>query len=346
MKTIKKIIFLAITIFIVCCLGFQALAFEPFDPNLKDGIDVSRWQGEIDFEQVYNSGVEVVYIRSSLGETTDIFFHQNYENARAAGLSIGFYHAVTARNVQEARIQARYFASVIADTQPNCMPAMNFELFTNLSNSEINAISEAFMETLQQESGLKAVLYTNTYTATNILSRELTKYPLWIAQYGPPAPGPNGKWDVWVGWQYSDSGSVPGISGAVDLDYYTKDIFLKDTPDPPDPPAPDYVYYTVRTGDTLSGIAQRYRTTVASIVSLNHIANPDLIYTGEVLKILPGDTPDPPAPDYVYYTVRTGDTLSGIAQRYHTTVAGIVSLNHIANPDLIYTGEVLKILPG
>ncbi|MFZ0546650.1 MAG: LysM peptidoglycan-binding domain-containing protein [Candidatus Promineifilaceae bacterium] len=110
--------------------------------------------------------------------------------------------------------------------------------------------------------------------------------------------------------------------------------------------------YTVQAGDTLTNIAQRFGTTVAELVALNNIANPNLIYVGQVLQLpggSTGGTPPPPPPPPTggggTYTVQSGDTLSSIAVRFGTTVAELVALNNISNPNLIYVGQVLQ-LPG
>ena len=95
--------------------------------------------------------------------------------------------------------------------------------------------------------------------------------------------------------------------------------------------------YVVQAGDTLSGIAARFGTTVAELVSLNNISNPNLIYVGQVLKIqLSGNSSRT-------YTVQAGDTLSSIAARFGTTVANLVALNNISDPNLIYVGQVLYV---
>ena len=85
----------------IAALVFAALvparAIPPSGGRQYRGIDISEFQGEIDFEEVRRSGIEAVYIRVGAGEYTDEYFAENYERAKAAGLKIGFYHYVTAR---------------------------------------------------------------------------------------------------------------------------------------------------------------------------------------------------------------------------------------------------------
>ena len=96
--------------------------------------------------------------------------------------------------------------------------------------------------------------------------------------------------------------------------------------------------YIVKAGDTLSGIASKYNTTVDKLVSINGISNPNLISVGQVLK-LKGEL----STGNKTYTVVAGDNLSSIANRFNTTVERICSLNGISNPNLIYAGQVLKL---
>jgi LysM repeat protein len=107
---------------------------------------------------------------------------------------------------------------------------------------------------------------------------------------------------------------------------------------------------TVQPGDTLSAIAVRYRTTVAALVAANGITDPNRILAGAVLQV-PSTAAPPPvaaaatAPTGATVVVRPGDSLISIAARYHTTVAALVALNHIANPNLVFAGAQLM-LPG
>lgn len=111
-------------------------------------------------------------------------------------------------------------------------------------------------------------------------------------------------------------------------------------------------YYTVQSGDTLSGIAVEYNTTTATLTSLNNLSNPNLIYVGQVLKVAGSSTSvststssssASQATTSGTYTVKAGDTLSSIASSYNTTTAALASANSISNANLIYVGQVLKV---
>ena len=256
-----------------------SLAFGPSSSIIYQGIDVSSWQGSIDFAQVRNAGIDIVYMKSSEGRSyIDPYFERNYQNAKANGLKVGFYHYVTARTVEQAREQANFFASVISGKEPDCRLAMDFESFGNLSVNQINEISKVFLETLQNATNKEVLIYSNSYSARTIFSRDLAIYPLWVANYGVSEPGGNDKWATWVGWQYTSTGRVAGISGNVDRNQFTDGVLLSNIspiPTPETPSTPEQptetgtIVYTVKSGDTLSSIARNYGTTVYRIVSLN-----------------------------------------------------------------------------
>ncbi len=99
--------------------------------------------------------------------------------------------------------------------------------------------------------------------------------------------------------------------------------------------------YVVKSGDTLGKIAKKYGTTVAKLASLNGIKNVNKIYVGEKIKV--SSTATASASTDKYYTVKAGDTVSGIAAKYKTTIAKIKSLNKLANVNRIYVGDKLRV---
>ena len=401
---IKRRLTVAAAVLLACiaALVFAALvparAIPPSGGRQYRGIDISEFQGEIDFEEVRRSGIEAVYIRVGAGEYTDEYFAENYERAKAAGLKIGFYHYVTARSVDEGRRQARFFASLAAGREPDMRLAMDFEYFGSLSVSQINAISEAYLDELTALTKREAVIYSDLSNARNIFSRALAeKYPLWAAQYGADEPSANGKWREWVGFQYTDEGRVGGIYGNVDRNIFTEGIFLSDSWRIDGEKRTTVRARTrtltvyVRAGDTLWAIAREYGTTVEAIARENRIVDPNRIFAGERLRItLPargsgeeiynvrrGDTPISIAGKFgvtlsaledrnglergetiyagdklsipgagmsgEFYVVRPGDTLFYISRRTGVPIRTLVGINRIKDPDLIYAGEHLKL---
>ena len=342
----------AVLLACIAALVFAALvparAIPPSGGRQYRGIDISEFQGEIDFEEVRRSGIEAVYIRVGAGEYTDEYFAENYERAKAAGLKIGFYHYVTARSVDEGRRQARFFASLAAGREPDMRLAMDFEYFGSLSVSQINAISEAYLDELTALTRREAVIYSDLSNARNIFSRALAeKYPLWAAQYGADEPSANGKWREWVGFQYTDEGRVGGIYGNVDRNIFTEGIFLSDSGRIDGEKRTSVRARTrtltvyVRAGDTLWAIAREYGTTVEAIARENRIVDPNRIFAGERLRItLPAR-----GSGEEIYTVRRGDTTISIAGKFGVTLSALEDRNGLERGETIYAGDKLSI-PG
>ncbi len=356
MKNIKKMIisFLVIVTMPMYILIAPVYAFGPSSSNIYDGIDVSGWQGNIDYSEVASSGIEIVYMKASEGTSfVDPYFNQNYTNAKANGLKVGFYHYLTARSNSEAVAQANFFVSTISGMIPDCRLAMDFESFGSLSTEEINEIGLTFMQTVESLSGKKMVIYSDTSNASNIFGGGLTNYPLWVAQYEVEEPTPNGNWDSWVGWQYTDAGEISGINGYVDRDRFTDGILLNENSEVPlpdntnKPSAGGTTTITIQRGQTLSGIALEYNTTVQILVELNNIANPNLIYAGSTLIVPSGessiDTDGNSTSGQTIYVVQRGDTLNKIAAEFGTTARAIAMENNIRNINLIYVGQRLII---
>lgn len=321
------------------------------------GIDVSNYQGSIDFTEVKESGIQIVYILASQGNYfTDSYLKEFYNGATDNGLLVGFYHFFDPSVSVDS--QAQYFVDTISGLTSDCRLVLDLEETKGVGAAELSQLAVEFLETVKSLSGKDVAIYTYTSFANSDIESGygLENYPLWIAEYGVDAPASNSIWgSAYSAWQYSDSGSVSGISGDCDMDIFASDMLLSShSAIPSDNEGKSektgkYIYYTVVSGDTLSQIAADYNTTVSTLVSLNGISNPNLIYVGEVIKIpvlhtvTVKSSTSTSTTGVITYTVKSGDTLSAIALKFGTTVNSIVALNNISNPNLIYPGEVLTI---
>ena len=356
-KIQKSILCLIIIFTFIFWINMDSVfAITPVSNLEYQGIDVSHWQGYIDYSEVRRSGIEVVYIKSSQGTNIkDAYFDINYENAKANGLKVGFYHFLTATNTEEAEQEARFFASVISGKMPDCKLVMDYETFGGVGVQESNEIAQVFLETTRRLTNKDIIIYSDLSNSQSRFSSELAEnYELWLAYYSGEERlrEIETRWNNYIGLQYSDRGRINGISGAVDLDRFSEEIFLDETSEVPITENPtgtintETITYTVQKGDTLWAIARRYGTTSGEIAEINNISNPNLIYPGQELRIPTNSTTEGEetrGTGDIIYTVQRGDTLSKIAREYNVTVAHIVELNDITNPNLIYPGEKLRI---
>ena len=358
-KVLIKLTFFSIVFAFLVFMNVQFIfAITPISSKDYEGIDVSNWQGYINYSQVKADGIDIVYIKASQGTNyKDPYFDVNYENAKNNDLKVGFYHFLTATSAKDAEDEARFFASVISNKIPDCKLVLDYEVFGGVNPTEINEIANVFLETTKRLTNKDVMIYSDLYNSRSVFSGTLAeKYPLWIADYTSMESLDNSKsnWEKWSGWQYTSNGIVSGINGYVDRSIYTEEVFLDERNEIPVTDNPNgkntentkTIYYTVKSGDTLKKISLEYGTTVNEITMLNEISNPNLIYPNQVLKILENSTihgNEERGTGSIIYTVKRGDTLSQIAKAYDVTINHIVKMNNIKNPNLIYPGEKLRI---
>lgn len=348
MRKLWKRLFLFLIVISIILVSTQVQAFPPSSATTYDGIDVSEWQGEINWGEVAKAGIKVAYIRASEGNNyIDPYAISNFNGAKANGIKTGFYHYLTARTVEEAREEAEFFVSNIKGLEVDCKLAMDFEYFGDLSINQINEISRAFLEEVKNLSGKEVIIYSDAYNALRTFSAELAEeYPIWVADYGVQEPG-NGNWNTWEGFQYTDEGLIAGINGYVDRDYFTEEIFLTDTTEIPRDTTPERNTKTetivIQRGDTLSQIAAEYGTSYQYLAKINKIENPNLIYVNQKLIVPVLETNRINDTSHQLYIVQKGNTLTQISQEYGVSIEDIVRLNDIQNPNLIYVGEILRI---
>lgn len=311
------------------------------------GIDISNHNGTIDFNKVKSSGINFVLIRSSWGWfNEDTMFRANVNGCEAVGLPYGLYHYSYARNLNEAKIEADGLIRLAKSCNPSYPLIIDMEDADDWKRDNGNPSNDMYVQICEyickkiEEAGFYAMIYANKDWFTNRLNdRRLDRFDKWLAHVYIPAPS----MDCGI-WQYTFKGKVNGISGDVDMNYAYKDYpsLTKNKPtttvsQPVTNINVNASIYTVKAGDTLSAIASKYGTTYQELARINNIANPNKIYVGQVIKLKGNSVSNKT------YTVKAGDNLTKIAQKYGTTVDSLVSKNGIKNPNLIYVGQVLKI---
>lgn len=344
-KTLRIILLFLILNISICTYIY---ALSPQDELIYEGIDVSNWQGNINFTQVKDSGIEIVYIKASEGTNfIDPYFESNYTNAKANSLKVGFYHYLTATSVYDAQRQADFFASVIAGKEVDCKLAMDYEQFFGESKNEINQIAIEFMKRVKQITGKDVIVYSDLNNVINTFGDDVANEgKLWLAYYSNTQNLINvgSSWDTYIGIQYTSTGEVSGISGNVDRDRFSKEILMADSQEEEDTSDKKIINYVVKAGDTLSKIAMSYGTTVSEIARINNMQNVNLIFPGQILKIMV-NTQDEQENNttQISYVIKKGDTLWGISKQFGVSVQNIVSWNNIKNPNLIYIGNTINI---
>lgn len=185
------------------------------------GIDVSVWQGDIDWKAVAADDVGFAVIRAGYGmyeSQTDSFFEKNYTNAKAAGLDVGAYWYSYAKTPEEAVKEAEVFCKVIEGCRFEYPLYVNIEesVVSGLSNDEVKAIADAFCSYVESKGYFIGIMGSVELMNSRFDDSVFKKYAVWISQFGVPAPAFSRFYGM---WQYSASGAVSGISGAVDCNY-------------------------------------------------------------------------------------------------------------------------------
>ncbi|MDE6744692.1 MAG: glycoside hydrolase family 25 protein [Lachnospiraceae bacterium] len=199
--------------------------------SARKGIDVSQHQGDIDWEQVAASGVELAIIRAGIrgygtgALVTDEYFERNMEGAAANGIDIGVYFFTQAITVEEALEEAQYVLELIAPydiTYPIVIDVENPNASARanaLTQAQRTEIVSAFCDAIA-EAGYTPMIYGGVYSLFGMLDIEqINHYKIWFAFYNDYIYYP---YQMQM-WQYTDKGSIPGIEGAVDLNLWFLD---------------------------------------------------------------------------------------------------------------------------
>ena len=260
------------------------------------GIDVSKWNGNINWDKVKSAGINFAIVREGYGKRdprqVDKKFKDNINGAKSVGIHTSVYHYSYADSVEDAINEARFCLENIEGFKleyPIIIDVEDKEQL-KLNNRQRTDIVKAFCSEIEKH-GYYAMFYCNLNWLNNYLLKDelLPKYDLWLAQWNIDKPS------CTCGiWQHSSTGKIDGIDGNVDLDVSYKNYpeimkskglngFSKSN----NLENKNYFNHTVKKGDTLWAIAQRYLGSgykYKEIKDLNAL-NSDMIYPGQTLKI-------------------------------------------------------------
>lgn len=190
------------------------------------GIDVSKWNGRIDWKKVKKAGIDFCIIRTGYSKTVDYKFKYNIEQAIDNGLQIGVYHFSYATTNAKAKEEAEFCLKLIKPYRKYITLGVWFDYeYDSVSYSRrygvyptkksVTSLAKTFCSTVEKN-GYSTGIYTNLDFSSNYFTKEvLNKYPTWIAVWGKM--NYHGKY---VMWQYTDSGRVDGIHGKVDMNIF------------------------------------------------------------------------------------------------------------------------------
>ena len=305
-----------------------------------EGLTINEFSAGYNLQLAKSQGIDAAMLRATAGSNyTDLHFPVTVKRVQEAGMRLGFYHYLIANDASEARAQAQFFASAIEGYEYDLRPAMLFEMFGDLNRSQANAVALAFLSEVERLTGVTPVVYTDAEMANNLWSSTIaSRYPLWII-YEQEATNPDldSPWTSWVGWQYRRVSGADCLVVSIPVSKFTSGMLANEGA----ASERKLICLTVAPGDTLSGIARLFGSTVNEIVQLNRIANPNLIFPGQQLYIWVDQAVPYPCCDN--YTVRQGDTLSAIGSRFGVDWRRLASINEISNPDFIVPGQVIKL---
>ncbi len=186
--------------------------------NNLQGIDVSNWNPNTNWAQVQSSGISFAFIKCTEGVTwTNKEFANDWTNSKANGVIRGAYHFFHPHDDPIA--QAKFFLSTLGALISGDMPpVMDWETHELSIQEEINN-GLLFLQYIQNTTGIVPIIYAGGYYINELGNPvSLSQYPLWLAQYGVTIPKVPQPWTQYNIWQYSESGTVPGVSGQCDLD--------------------------------------------------------------------------------------------------------------------------------
>lgn len=188
------------------------------------GIDVSYHQDTIQWPRVRKAGIRFAFIRVSDGTTfEDPLFRKNWDGAKAARIARGAYQFF--RPEESAIAQADLLIAALSRDPGELPPAIDVEVSGGRSRTQVATAIRVWVDRVRARLGVEPIVYTSPSLWRDLTGNaDLSTQPLWIAHYDTDCPRVPPEWSEWTFWQYSKSGTVPGIRGPVDLDVLNGDV--------------------------------------------------------------------------------------------------------------------------
>ena len=203
----------------------------PVDPDKVqfDGIDVSKHQGTIDWEELRkNQKIQFVYIKATEGSNyTDPRYRQNINNARKHGFKVGSYHFFT--DLSGATSQFKNFINIAKREEQDLIPVIDVEKRSKWTPQQMRDSVKVFADLLEDYYGCKPIIYTFETFFNRNLGKAFEKYPIFIAKYPKGHEVPNINGIKWILWQFSESGKFRGVKeNLVDMSRFNKGCSIND----------------------------------------------------------------------------------------------------------------------
>jgi lysozyme len=207
--------------------GSKNVSLEKTPESVLNGLDVSRWQGKINWKEVYKSNYDFVFIRLANGTKLDVNFYKNWKDAKSAGLIVGAYQFI--RPSQSIEEQSKLIIEVLKNVKfsKEDLPIV-YDLEVNEGKDKIyiNNITNKWITSIQKNLNVTPIIYGSHKGTISLLENKFSNNPLWIAHYNTDKPKIPNIWKDWTFWQKSETGYISGIKGNVDINVYkgTKEL--------------------------------------------------------------------------------------------------------------------------
>ena len=305
------------------------------------GIDISHWQEGIDLGAI---DVDFVIIKATEGNGyTDVMCDTFYQKAKSLGKKLGVYHFARPDLGNSGEEEADWFIKETLGYHKEAMLVLDWES-GDLTNV---AWAKAWLDRVYSKTGVKPVIYMSASVmhSADWSSVVNADYGLWVANYGTNNGTaqeavfdryPLKYWSFYALWQYTSKGKLNGYNGNLDLNYFSGDgtAWDKYAGGSPSSSKPSNPVETKSTDDLAREvIAGKYGNGEDRKNALGSRYDEVQARVNEILGINQVE----------YYIVQSGDNLTKIANRYGTTVNQLVAWNNIANANLIYPGQKLRV---